>query len=197
MIAELLKSDDCIVEAIGVTRNGEVLDFSAKAVVLADGGANRLYPFVADGIQEDKYRTTGDSFALAFAVNAPLRDMEFAQFRDSPPAAPIYGGKYINALGERFMERYDPIGLEKAPRNVMVGAIYKEMIEGRGPIKWDVADSNIEELKVPLGREFASKGAAEITLQFQRLVGGARINEKAETQIKGLFAAGESAGGRS
>jgi fumarate reductase (CoM/CoB) subunit A len=116
MITRLFKKNGRVIGAAGVNRKGELSVFSAGAVVLAAGGANRLYPNVADGIEDPMYRTTGDAFSLAFYAGAPLIDMEFAQFRDSPPAGAIYGAKYLNALGERFMEKYDPVALEKAPR---------------------------------------------------------------------------------
>jgi succinate dehydrogenase/fumarate reductase flavoprotein subunit len=195
MITRLLKKNGRVIGAAGVNRKGELSVFSAGAVVLAAGGANRLYPNVADGIEDPMYRTTGDAFSLAFYAGAPIIDMEFAQFRDSPPAGAIYGAKYLNSLGERFMEKYDPVALERAPRYAVAGAVYQEIMAGRGPIVWEVAEGQVSESRSPVGHEYASMKSVEIVLQFQRLMGGARIDEKAATSVKGLFAAGESAGG--
>jgi fumarate reductase (CoM/CoB) subunit A len=195
MITRLFKKNDSIIGAAGINQKRTFWVFSAKAVILAAGGANRLYPNIADGIDNPMYRTTGDSFSLAFYAGAPLVDMEFSQFRDSPPAGPLYGAQYFNALGERFMEKYDPKALERAPRYVVAGAIYREQQEGRGPITWKVIEGQVAKSRTPVGHEYSTPRSVEITLQFQRLMGGAHIDVKAVTPVDRLFAAGESAGG--
>jgi fumarate reductase (CoM/CoB) subunit A len=121
--------------------------------------------------------------------------MEFTQFRDSPPGASRFGGKYFNRLGERFMEKYEPQALEKAPRNKVVAAIYRELQAGRGPIMWEVGGISEELAKHPPGSLYANHKWMEVNLDFQRLMGGVRINERAETEVEHLFAAGESSGG--
>lgn len=187
MVTKLIQKDRRVIGAMGLSREREFYVFSAKAVVLAAGGANRLYPNIPPDIVEPKYRTTGDGFCLAFAAGAPLIDMEFTQFRESPPRAARYGGRYLNALGERFMEKYDPDALERAPRHRLVGAVYQEMKAGRGPIVWEP-----EEMREVQGAE---RQLVNITIDFQRVLGGVQINERAETSVPGLFAAGESSGG--
>jgi succinate dehydrogenase/fumarate reductase flavoprotein subunit len=195
MVTRLLKKNRRVIGAVGVNRRGDLSAFSAKAVVLAAGGANRLYQNVADGIDDPMYRTTGDAFSLAFYADAPLIDMEFTQFRDSPPAGAIYGAKYLNSRGERFMEKYDPKALEKAPRYVVAGAVYREIMEGRGPIVWKVEGDEVAKSRAPVGHAYDSMKSVNIILQFQRLMGGAWIDVRAGTTVNGLFAAGESAGG--
>jgi succinate dehydrogenase/fumarate reductase flavoprotein subunit len=193
MVTRLFQEDGCIAGAFGISSHNNSIVFQAGAVVLAAGGANRLYPCVADGIQDTVCRTTGDAFSLAYYIGSPLIDMEFAQFRDSPPLGPIYGGVYLNASGERFMEKYDPKALERAPRYLVASAVYREIIEGRGPVICDAASLGERALGVS---DYSKKsGPIEITIQFQRLMGGVHVNDKAETRIKGFFAAGESAGG--
>jgi fumarate reductase (CoM/CoB) subunit A len=195
MVTKLLKRNDQAAGAFGISRDRNLFVFNAKAVVLAAGGANRLYPCVASPLVAPEYRTTGDGFCLALDVGAPLVDMEFAQFRDSPPGASRFGGKYLNQMGERFMEKYEPKALEKAPRNRVVAGIYMEMQAGRGPIIWEVAGMSEEEARKVFGKEFVIRERIEVKIDFQRLMGGVWINERAETPIQGLFAAGESAGG--
>ena len=195
MITKLLERQNRVVGAVGVSRNRDLFVFSARAVILAAGGANRLYPNVASPIGDPRYRTTGDGFCLALDAGAPLVDMEFTQFRDSPPGASRFGGKYFNRLGERFMERYEPQALEKAPRSKVVAAIYRELQAGRGPIMWEVGGISEELAKHPPGSLYVNQQWMEVNLDFQRLMGGVRINERAETAVERLFAAGESSGG--
>ena len=195
MVTRLLKQDDEIVGAFGIDASGEEFVFSAKSVVLATGGVNRLYPCICAGLEAPVSRTTGDGYSLGFHAGAPIIDMEFTQFRDSPPAGPIFGAHYMNNIGERIMEKYDPVALERAPRHMMAKAVYWENFEGRGPVVWYVEDDQVAKSRAPVGLEYTGGQVVEITLQFQRLMGGAKINEKAETAIPRLFAAGESSGG--
>lgn len=195
MVTRLLKNGKSVVGAFAVTPKRDVIVFSAKAVVLAAGGANRIYPQTAYPIKAPRYRTTGDGFCLAFDAGVPLVDMEFIQFRDSPPGGARYGGKYLNSKGERFMAKYDPVNLEKAPRYRMAEALYREITGGWGPIMWEVGGIKASEMEMPIARDALKRGKVEIVLDFQRILGGAHINEKTETCLSGLFVAGESAGG--
>jgi len=194
MITRLLLDGGRIAGAHVVGPDGEQFVIRAKAVVLASGGVNRLYSILCEEVVEHHCRTTGDSYALAFHAGVPLVDMEFAQFRDSPPAGPIYGAHYLNSLGERIMEKYDPENLETAPRYMMARAVYTENFEGRGPVVWHVEEGQIARSRAPVGNYEAGQ-AVEITLMFQRLMGGAHIDVNAATSIEGLYAAGEASGG--
>jgi fumarate reductase (CoM/CoB) subunit A len=195
MVTKLLQKNNQVIGAVGISKDGDFSVFGANAVILAAGGANRLYPNIAPYIVDPKYRTTGDGFCLAFAAGAPLIDMEFTQFRDSPPGGARFGGRYLNVLGERFMEKYDPQALEKAPRSRVVEAIYREIMAGRGPIMWQVEGIKEEEADLSFAKQYVHQRQVEITIDFQRVLGGARINERTETPVIGLFAAGESSGG--
>lgn len=194
MVTRLLLTDGRIAGAYALRADGTPLIFRAKAVVLASGGVNRLYTTLCEEVTDHECRTTGDSYSLAFHAGAPLIDMEFVQFRDSPPAGPIYGAAYVNALGERIMEKYDPENLECAPRYMMARAVYTETFEGRGPVVWHVEEGQVSRSRAPVG-VFEAGQVVPITLMFQRLTGGARIDVNAATAIPGLFAAGEASGG--
>lgn len=196
MVTRLLKSNERVVGAYCVTEDGDELVVKAKAVVLAAGGANRLYSILCAEVKEHHCRTTGDGYALAFHAGAPLVDMEFTQFRDSPPAGSLYGAHYVNNLGERVMLKYDPVNLECAPRYMMARAVYWENFEGRGPVVWHVEEGQVARSRAPVGEtQFRPGHTIPITLMFQRLMGGAHIDEHAATRVPGLFAAGESSGG--
>ena len=194
LITRLLNADGAIRGAVGISSRGDVYVFIAKAVVLACGGANRIFPCIPAWIRNEKYRTTGDAFSLAYDAGAAIIDLEFSNFRESPPGASRTGGKYFNRKGERFMERYDPAALEKAPRQLTVAAIYTELKEGRGPIYWHV-DENLMKQDRLMSARFGKRKKVKVGIDFQRLLGGVRINERAQTDIPHLYAAGESAGG--
>ncbi len=194
MVTRLLLDGDRVAGAHAVDAQGNAFVIRAKSIVLAAGGVNRLYSILCDEVVEHHARTTGDSYALAFHAGAPLIDMEFAQFRDSPPAGPIFGAHYMNALGERIMEKYDPENLECAPRYMMARAVYTENFEGRGPVVWHVEEGQIARSRAPVGTYEAGQ-VVPITLMFQRLMGGARIDVNAATPVAGLYAAGEASGG--
>jgi succinate dehydrogenase/fumarate reductase flavoprotein subunit len=145
------------------------------------------------------YRTTGDGLALALRAGLNLVDMEMANFRNSPPASRL-GARYINAKGEAFMPRYDPMG-EHAARGKVVEALYREMQAGNGPIHMEItAESERVAAFSPLEyqnyvRAYKEGKRPPITITFQRLLGGAHIKDDASTAVRGLYAAGESAGG--
>lgn len=196
LVTRLLLNEGRIAGAYAIGAGGEPLIIRAKAVVLASGGVNRLYSALCEEVVEHHSRTTGDSYSLAFHAGVPLIDMEFVQFRDSPPAGPIYGAQYVNALGERIMEKYDPENLECAPRYMMARAVYTENFEGRGPVVWHVEEGQVARSRAPVGEsQFLAGQVVPITLMFQRLTGGARIDVNAATPVPGLFAAGEASGG--
>jgi len=200
MINELIVDDHRVLGAVGVSLSNELHVFSAGAVVLAAGGANRIYPNVVPRIAHPMYRTTGDGYSLALRAGLALVDMEFANFRDTPPAARL-GGRLINAEGEAFMERYEPERKEKAPRGNVVEAIYREMQAGRSPVYIEV-DAECERNAQFLPEEYKAYVRAykegrrpPVTIMFQRLLGGARMNPDASSEIAGLYIAGENAGG--
>ena len=137
---------------------------------------------------------------MALDAGVPLVDMEFANFRDSPTAARL-GGTYINAKGEAFMERYAPVRKEKAPRGKVVEALYREIQAGNGPIFIRINKESEHNAEF-LPEEYKSYVRAikegqkpPVTITFQRLLGGARINQDTSTVVDGLFIAGENAGG--
>ncbi len=108
----------------------------AKALIMATGGAGRLYAFTTYS-----HSATSDGLAMAYRAGIPLADMEFVQFHPSgliPSGILITegvrgeGGYLINNKGERFMERYAPQMMELAPRDIVSRAMITEIQEGRG-----------------------------------------------------------------
>jgi L-aspartate oxidase len=115
--------------------------YTRKAVVLANGGAGRLWLRTSN-----PPGATADGMAMAWRAGAALADLEFAQFHPTV-LAPRDGrgepflvseavrgeGAYLrNAKGERFMQRYSPQS-ELAPRDVVARAILSEMLAENAP----------------------------------------------------------------
>ncbi|MDP2663105.1 MAG: FAD-dependent oxidoreductase [Dehalococcoidia bacterium] len=207
------------------TRTGEFSTISARAVVLATGGAIRVYPSMT-GMP---YNTvgcpynTGDAYALGHQVGAEMVNFEFPQVMLTLKnyAVPGYAGaistgaRVVNALGERVMEKYHPQMLERAPRHFVCLAVYQEMLEGRGPCYFDFRHVPEEKLshyreglrneRAMILRYFDQKGldlhkdlveieSAELSTHNGG-VAGLLTDEGAATNIPGLYAAGDCAGG--
>jgi len=218
-ITRLLKDGDRVTGAFGYWReNGRFVVFKAKSVVIATGGIGKAWR-----ITSNSWEYTGDGMALAYDAGAELMDMEFVQFHPTgmvwPPgvqgilvteAVRGEGGILRNKDGERFMERYDPERLDLSTRDVVARAIYTEAKEGRGTehggAYLDISHKPAEYVKKKLPsmyhqfRELAdvdiTKGPMEVGPTCHYMMGGIRVEaETAQSNVPGLFAAGEAAAG--
>src|SRR5262249_59084591 len=121
------------------SRRGAAVVANARAILLACGGGPTMYRVVA--CPADK---AADGIALAYRAGAPLRDMEMVQFHPTGLVVPGSlmtgalleeglrgaGGRLLNAAGERFMARHDPVRLERSTRDVVARASYLEIAHG-------------------------------------------------------------------
>ena len=125
----------CGVIAICI-ETGEVTFIKSKAVVLATGGAGRIFASTTNALIN-----TGDGLGMALRAGFPAQDMEMWQFHPTG----IYGagtlvtegcrgegGYLINGEGERFMERYAPNAKDLASRDVVARSMVLEILGGRG-----------------------------------------------------------------
>ena len=182
----------------------------AKAVILATGGSGRVFLTSTNAVIN-----TGDGMVLAYLAGAPLEDMEFVQFHPTTlkdtgilitEGARGEGGHLLNTLGERFMRRYAPEQMELAARSTVSLAIGREIAEGRGVEECVLLDlrhlgrarilerlPQIRELAV----EFAGVDPIETPIPVRPgahyQMGGVRTNQWGETEVAGLYAAGECA----
>ncbi len=192
-------------------RRGDLAQIAAQAVVIATGPAGRIY-----GRTTNAHSCTGDGVAAAYRAGAFLKDMEFVQFHPTAllessilitEGARGEGGILKNAKGERFMSRYAPHVLDLASRDVVSRAIFTEVREGRGfpgdyvhlelmHLGRERIESRLQEI-CDFSRNFA--GIDPVTEPIpvmpaqHYMMGGISTNARGETNIPGLFAAGEAA----
>ncbi|CAG1018099.1 succinate dehydrogenase / fumarate reductase, flavoprotein subunit [Burkholderiaceae bacterium] len=127
-------------DVVGVTalemETGEVHILQAKTVLLATGGAGRIF-----AASTNAFINTGDGLGMAARAGIPLEDMEFWQFHPTGVAGAGVlltegcrgeGAILRNSNGERFMERYAPTLKDLAPRDFVSRCMDQEIKEGRG-----------------------------------------------------------------
>jgi len=216
MVVSLLKNLQSVAGVIALNlRTGQLLVLKAGATVLATGGGSQVFPLTTNTSE-----STGDGYAMAYEAGATLQDMEFVQFRATivhpprlrglpPPGDGLgaLGGRFYNAQGERYMKKYDPEKVENVTRDQIAIRSYKEIKDGLGTIHNAVYNdlSGVPSEELERYQNFMRLCKAEgIDPKWQPLewapgahffMGGVRINERCETSVLGLYAAGEVTGG--
>ena len=138
MALDLIRDDAG--DVVGVTalemETGELYIMEAKTVMLATGGAGRIF-----AASTNAFINTGDGLGMAARAGIPLEDMEFWQFHPTGVAGAGVlltegcrgeGAILRNCNGERFMERYAPAYKDLAPRDYVSRCMDQEIKEGRG-----------------------------------------------------------------
>jgi L-aspartate oxidase len=191
------------------SHTGSVEEYSCKSLVLAAGGAGRLFKYTTNSDV-----VTGDGIALAFQAGAEISDMEFFQFHPTvlrlPGVAPFLiseavrgeGGILRNVEGHRFMPDYTAEA-ELATRDVVARSIVYEMKKTHSDrVFLDVTHlpSRLITTRFPHIYRFCqghgldiTRGLVPVAPAAHYLMGGVKVNIWGETNIAGLFAAGETA----
>jgi succinate dehydrogenase/fumarate reductase flavoprotein subunit len=199
------------------TRTGTAAVLVARVVVVATGGSATMYRIAAPAREK-----TGDGVAMCFRAGLELRDMEMLQFH---PTGLIAGASALtgavleeglrgagavltNNLGERFMQRVDPVRLERSTRDVVARASYVEIVEGRGTpaggVLLDISHLGAAEIERRFGQMAArtrlvgadlATGPVEVSPTAHFHMGGVVIDVDCFTSVDGLLVAGEDAGG--
>lgn len=190
-------------------RTGLIEEYECRFIILATGGAGRLFKYTTNSDV-----ATGDGIALAFQAGAEITDMEFFQFHPTAvrlPGVPPFliseavrgeGGILRNVEGYRFMSDYAPEA-ELAPRDVVARSILYEMSKtGSDRVFLDVTHIPARRVatRFPHIYRFCldhgidiTKGLIPVAPAAHYLMGGVKVNTWGETNIEGLFAAGETA----
>ena len=191
-------------------KTGEIHTIKAKAVIMAAGGAGRVFEPSTNALI-----CTGDGLSLAYRAGVPLMDMEMIQYHPTTlartgilmsEAARGEGAYLLNAAGERFMEKTAPDYMELASRDVVSRAEQTEIDEGRG------IDGNVLLDLRHLGRDFIEQRLGylqEVSVEFlgidmaeqpvpvqpgmHYIMGGIKTDVNGATNVPGLYAAGECA----
>ena len=221
---DIVKTDKGIAGITAICiETGEIVFLHTRAVILATGGAGRIFQSTTNA-----HINTGDGFGMVLRAGWPLQDMEFWQFHPTG----IYGsgslisesvrgegGYLINKNGERFMERYAPHLKDLSCRDIVSRCSAIEIREGRGAgpkgeyvlLKADHLGADIIKSRLPGIRELAMTFAGvdpvfepiPVVPTCHYIMGGIPTNyhgqvitqnAKGEDQvIDGLYAAGEAA----
>ena len=220
-IIELKHQDRRVCGAIGIEIDtGRRISIAAKSVILAAGGLTRLFDRNSASLNMG-----GDAYALALYAGADLIDMEFVQFFPIGHLAPRLvgmdpimwdpfryklGGRLLNGQREEFIENYglSDSGTYSAPRDAASFAILREVASGRGSpaggayLSFEhIPEKQLRAAFGPVIDRLKKNGIdlcnapVEVAPIAHYHMGGIRVDEHMQTNIKGLYAAGEAVGG--
>ena len=202
---------------------GKIQAITAKAVILATGGAGKIFAFTTNANIKN-----GDGMALAYREGVPLKDMEFVQYHPTglpftgiliTEASRSEGGWLLNKDGYRYLQDYDlgtpqpkPVlrSMELGPRDRLSQAFVKEQEKGRtleGPyghyVHLDIRHlgASVIDKKLPFVRELCRKyvnlDPVEEMIPVRPVVhymmGGIHTDLDGATPLAGLYSAGEAA----
>lgn len=204
-----LSEQACVGVYVLDIQQAKVQAFAAKAVILATGGASKVYLYTSnpDG-------SSGDGIAMAWRAGCPVANMEFNQFHPTclyHPSAKSFlisealrgeGARLTLPNGEAFMQRFDA-RCELAPRDIVARAIDHEMKRlGLDHVCLDISHQGADFVRghfptiyqrcLELGIDI-TKEPLPVVPAAHYTCGGIVTNHQGQTNIAGLYAIGECA----
>jgi len=182
----------------------------AKTVVLATGGAGRLWLHSTNPPD-----ACGEGISMAFRAGAALQDLEFMQFHPTSLYAPQlkktfliseavrgFGGILKNHAGKEFMDDVHPLH-SLAPRDIVARAILSEMArEGKNYMYLDVTHRKAKDIRAHFPNIYAkcleckidiTKDKIPVVPAAHYMCGGVLVDSYSRTNIGSLYACGEIA----
>ncbi len=223
MVFDLLRHGDRVIGALGVhTREEKILLFRAKAVILATGKCSRLYPSLTPGwMFNDPHGgvQSGDGRAMAYRAGVELQNVEMPQRHIGPKYFTKFGqaswigvvkdpqGEPVGDFVQKPDRKYGDMILEA---NKLVAEEYRA--EGKGPLYMDCTGITEEDYKymmhwmehegnISLLDHMREEGIdirrhpIEFSTYPLRAGGLIVANEKAETNLEGLYSTGDESFG--
>ena len=211
-IFALLTENNTVCGAVGIRQSDHsIVCWKAHAVIIATGGCGAIHP-----ISTYPKGICGDGYAMAFRAGCRLRDMEFMQFEPCCFIRPkglegglavttmlLEGGRLLNSKKEEFIT-----GGYKMQKSELALKISEEIRNGHptkhGGVYYDI--TALPEKRITVDHEMfyrpalkcgidLTKDYAEVAPAAHTCIGGIVIDSSCRTEIRGLYAAGEAAGG--
>ena len=186
----------------------EIIRISSKITVLSTGGAGQLFSHTTNPLN-----ATGDGLGAAYRAKVLMKALPFVQFHPTALYPKIEGNTFliseavrgeggilVNALGERFMLKYDPLA-ELAPRDIVARSIANEILKSNEEnVYLDCSNINKEDFiyQFPTILKNCKKidlnpliNPIPVIPAAHYFCGGIQVNSFGETMLKGLYAVGE------
>ncbi|WP_258359824.1 FAD-dependent oxidoreductase [Moorella sulfitireducens] len=210
LVTDLVKDGDRVIGAVGFhSITGEYYIFQARAVIVACGNASWKPGYNSN-------TSTGEWVDMCFQAGVELRNFETLTVMNAPKlffweGQAIYlalGGRFVNALGEPFMDKYSPVLGANTDNNYITRAMAIEIRNGRGPIYLDLSQIKPEDMVfvkpqtgnqmmnyeklLAEGIDFFHDKNIEFIPQVQLTLGGAATAPDGGTGVEGLYVCGRS-----